>query len=241
MVLINFDKVIDDYLSSERKRAHRKRKISVFYPSELTFPCLRGQYLRYTQPEVPVSAKTRRIFKIGTIIHDFIQDSFKKANNEFSLLSLETSIRGSYRVSGDLIWIRGRADAIIERDSEEYIIEIKSIAPQPYKDDVFRFLNEPKESHLKQILWYMQSANIKKGFIIYVEKIGVETKTFPVTLDDYSSQQSITETAKKLYRHLKTGTIPPREVYHWNNHICQYCQYSEVCENDNLVTYEPEN
>jgi len=88
---------------------------------------------------VPISAKTQRIFKIGTIIHDFIQDSFKKANNEFSLLSLETSIKGSYRVSGDLIWIRGRADAIIERDSKEYIIEMKSIAPQTYKDDVSGF------------------------------------------------------------------------------------------------------
>lgn len=241
MVLINFDKVIDDYLSSERKRTHRKRNIKIFYPSELTFPCLRGQYLKYTQPEIPVSAKTRRIFKIGTIIHDFVQNIFKKEKNEFTLLSLESSIKGTYRVSGDLIWIRGRVDAIIERDGEEYIIEIKSMAPQPYKDDVFRYLNEPKEGHLMQILWYMQSANIKNGFIIYVEKVGGETRTFPITLDDLSPQLNITERAKKLYRHLKTGTIPPQETHHWNYHICQYCQYAEACENDNLVADEPEN
>ena len=241
MTSINFDKVIDDYLSLERKRTHRKRNIKIFYPSELTFPCLRGQYLKYTQPEIPVSAKTRRIFKLGSIIHDFIQDVLRKEKNEFSLLSLETSIKGSYRVSGDLIWIRGRADAIIERENEEYIIEIKSMAPQPYKDDVFRFLYEPKESHLKQILWYMQSANIKKGFIIYLEKVGAETKTFLIAFDDYSTQQSIIETAKKLYRHLKTGTIPPRETNHWNNKICNYCQYYEACENDKLVADEPEN
>jgi CRISPR/Cas system-associated exonuclease Cas4 (RecB family) len=241
MTSINFDKVIDDYLSSERKRKNRKRNIKVFYPSELTFPCLRGQYLKYTQPEIPVSPKTQRIFKIGTIIHDFIQDSFKKANSEFSLLDLEASIQGAYSASGDLIRIRGRADAIIERNGEEYIVELKSVAPQPYRDDVFRFLNEPKESHLKQILWYMQSANIKKGVIIYIEKVGAETKTFTISLDDYSTQQSITETAKELYKHLKTGTIPPRETNHWNNKICNYCQYYEACENDNLVANEPEN
>lgn len=241
MTSINFDKVIDDYLSSERKRKNRKRDIKVFYPSELTFPCLRGQYLKYTQPEIPVSPKTQRIFKIGTIIHDFIQDSFKKANSEFSLLDLEASIQGAYSASGDLIRIRGRADAIIERNGEEYIVELKSIAPQPYRDDVFRFLNEPKESHLKQILWYMQSANIKKGVIIYIEKVGAETKTFTISLDDYSTQQSITETAKELYKHLKTGTIPPRETNHWNNKICNYCQYYDACENDNLVANEPEN
>jgi len=86
-----------------------------------------------------------------------------------------------------------------------------------------------------------ESANVKKGFIIYVEKVCVETKTFPVTLDDDSSQQSITETAKKLDRNIKTGTIPPTESYHWNNQICLYCRYSEACENDSLVMDESEN
>jgi CRISPR/Cas system-associated exonuclease Cas4 (RecB family) len=240
MTSINFDKVIDDYLSSERKRTRRKRKISVFYPSELTFPCLRCQYLKYTTPEIPFSPQTQRIFKIGTIIHKFIQASFKKLNTEFTLVSLEPSIRSRYPVNGDLIWIRGRADAIIERDGKEYLVEMKSISPALNSDDAFRFLTEPKEQHLKQILWYMQTANIHQGFILYIEKIGATLKTFPIDLNRNALQDNLVETAKNLYRYLKQGIIPPREPYHWNNRICNYCQYADACEEGDLVTDESE-
>ena len=231
----------DDYLSAERDRTQRKRKINVFYPSDLTFPCLRCQYLRYTTSEIPLSPKTQRIFKIGTLIHEFIQDTFSIENSEFSLISLETSIRHSYRVNGDRIWIVGRADAIIEHEGEEYLVELKSVTPPSLSDDVFSFLLEPREQHLKQILWYMQSANIYKGFLLYFEKFGGEIKTFPISLDQYRPKLSIIDTAKTLYQHIKAGTIPLREPYHWNNQICDYCQYAEVCERKDLVEDEHRN
>jgi CRISPR/Cas system-associated exonuclease Cas4 (RecB family) len=238
MISINFDKVIDDYLSSERKQDRRKRKMNIFYPSELTFPCLRCQYLRYTTPEVPLSPRTQRIFKIGSIIHEFIQDTFKKLNSEFVLVSLETPIRSSYRVNGDLIWIFGRADAIIERDGKEYLVELKSITPPFNTDDVFRFLIEPRERHLKQLVWYMQSANIHQGFILYIEKVGATLKTFPITLDTYRSREDLVATAKKLYQHLKGGILPPREPHHWNDKICNYCEYTDVCEQEDIIPAE---
>ena len=162
--LINFNKVIDEYLTLERERTYRERNIKVFYPSELTFPCLRCQYLRYMNPAVPFSPKTQRIFKIGSIIHDLLQEIFKEETCEFSIVDIETPIRRFYQVNGDIIQLRGRADARIEKDGEEYFVKIKTIKPQSYKDDPFKYLTEPKESHLKQLLWYLQSSHVLKGF-----------------------------------------------------------------------------
>lgn len=238
---IDFKKVFDDYLLNERWI--RKRKITEFYPSDLTFPCLRNIYFKYTHPNVSDSVDTMRVFKIGTLIHEFIQKVFKSETEAFTVIDIESPVRRFYTVDGDKIQLRGRADIILEVDGELSVVELKSMRPQYFinykprpkimRDQPFKWLKEVKIEHKKQCQWYMKNLRIKHGYVIYYEKVGLLDKIFKVDLDDYKTSESVVPIAKKLYRALRDKKIPPPERKHWNGLICNYCKYNpEICKEE---------
>ena len=234
--MIDFDKVFNEVLQSERKVYPVEN--NQFFPSNLTFPCRRNIVYRYLYPEMPESDETMRVFKIGSLLNDEIQRIFGVENEEFKVVDVETQVRSFYMVDGDRIRIRGRADVLIEKDGVRYIVELKSMKPSYYFDwkirkvirnDPFHYLNEPKLEHLLQNQWYMHILGIERGYILYFEKVGLQCKVFPVSLADFNVEESIIPIAKFIYRCLRDGVIPKREPNHWNGLICDYCKFREIC------------
>lgn len=241
--MINFDEVVDRFLLRKREDSRRERDINVFFPSELTFPCLRAQYFKYVYPSTEYGADTLRIFEIGSMIHNFIQKIICAETEAFTVLDTEASIKRYYKVNGDTIQIRGRADALIQRGNQEAIIEIKSMKPQYFydykqrktiRDDPFHFLTEPKPEHVQQIEWYMHNLHCTHGYILYVEKVAAEMKPFQVTLTNYKLKDGIVGTAKKLYTCLRDTNIPVKEPHHWGGRICDYCNYRKECDGEHV-------
>jgi len=120
--------------------------------------------------------------------------------------------------------ISGRADAILSNGKELYVLDIKSINGQ-----IFKNLNAPKEEHINQIQLYLHFFKQKKGILLYVNKDTQELKEFFV---DYAPE--IAEGLLKELSCLKVKidkNIIPSRIPNWSeNWQCQYCQFKEICK-----------
>ena len=236
---IDFKKVFDNYVLNDQWT--RERKITEFYPSDLTFLCKRNIYYKYTHPEIKDIPDALRIFKIGTLIHEYIQKIFGEEREEFEVINIEAPVRRYYIVDGKRIQLRGRADVILMANDELFVVELKSMRPQYFydyrkksmvRDQPFRWMKGVKDDHKMQIQWYMKNLRINWGYVIYYEKVGLQEKIYEIDLDDYDPTNDVSSIAKVIYRALRDGKIPKPERKHWGGKICNYCKYHNVCKED---------
>jgi len=220
MIEPDFGKTISEYLTRIDSEDDHVRSIGTYFPSELSYPCLRSLFLRYKYPDKQPSPDKLRIFRIGNLLHVFLQQALGTETNQFRLCGLEQSV--TYRING--IELRGRVDAIIELpDGEETVVEIKTCSPQTFNYPL------PKPEHLAQTMFYLNRLHLKKAFIVYVEKNRLEIQVYPVEYDDVIFKEMIGRT-RALHKALKEDVIPDQEANHWGGKICQYCDFKEECK-----------
>jgi CRISPR/Cas system-associated exonuclease Cas4 (RecB family) len=122
--------------------------------------------------------------------------------------------------------IRGNADAIINLEGEQLLIDFKTI-----KDYPFTLLVEGEKEldrgYLYQMNIYLWLLNLKKGFFVFENK---DTQEFH--LEQVNFDKSIIEDVKKRISIIKEAldkkVAPDREFVQEDWH-CKYCVYAEVC------------
>ncbi len=214
--MIDFNVLINNYLRRELK----PKTVGRYYPSEIG-SCLRKVWYSYTLPK-ETEAELRKIFFVGEMIHNFIVDVIKSEKNPSVELA---AAEFPFVVAVDDFTISGRVDDIVvlKVDQRKVLIEVKSTS-------YIEYLDAPKEAHAIQLLLYMQAIKIFDGFVLYVEKNTLKTKSFPVAYDEALVTLTLNR-FRKLHQHLTSNMLPDPEArivkaLHW---MCATCNYREEC------------
>ncbi len=213
--MIDFDKIIDQYLIRENK----PKEIGRYYPSEVG-GCIRKTWFSYKNPK-ELDAALLRIFEAGNLLHEFISEAIKSEKNpEVELIKNEMPIKIEEK---DFI-ISGRIDnlVLLRISGKQYLIEVKSTKMLP---------RQANESHEMQLQLYMHATNIHSGFILYIQKDNLTTKAFPF---DYNQEivEDILRRFRELHLALKHNTLPKPEakLNEEKRWMCSYCPYKENCD-----------
>jgi len=179
----------------------------------------------------------RKIFYHGNYIHDnfayptlkyFFEDVLHIKNavviNEYPL---------TYEIEADdgtMLKVKGYIDDLILINDEWYPIEIKSIGNKFYK------LVEPAMEHQAQVMMYLHNKGKKFGYVVYIHKGTLNTKTFRVEYDE-EIYKKLESRAKELYMYKSQGIIPEAEAMIawedrkdiWFKGVCDHCRHLGLC------------
>ncbi|MCS7109681.1 MAG: PD-(D/E)XK nuclease family protein [Candidatus Micrarchaeota archaeon] len=214
---IDFDRIIDRYLHREVKQ----RAIGKYYPSEAG-QCMRKTWFNIKMPK-PVEPEVTKVYEAGNLFHSFVVDVLKSEKNK-EIKLLETELPLKYKV--DDFEISGRIDDIIqlEHNGEKLLLEVKSTKS-------LDGLNEPSESYVFQLQFYLHVTGIKNGVILYLEKNTLKSKSFFLEYNPYIANYVI-ERFKKLHSLIKNNELPEAEAKKNPKKIwmCNFCPYRQECD-----------
>lgn len=241
---------VDRYVSSQNEE---RKPDQHWHPSSL-FGCKRAGVYTYlgTPKSNPPGQRSLRIFRLGHLFHDFIQEAIEK-DEEVTTFYREVKI-----YDPDLN-ITGHADGLIQLASGRWIVlEFKSIGGWGFKSKAL-----PMEDHKGQARTY---ANTLKHYggratngvtdgdgkliydidippiedldtvrFCYISKETGETKEYDVQLTD-ASVEALGERVGEMDRHVREGTLPDRLPFEMKkaglskNYLCEsYCDYRDMC------------
>ncbi len=224
--MIDFNVLIDNYL----QRDLRPKTVGRYYPSEIG-TCLRKVWYSYMLPK-ETEAELRKIFFVGDLIHNFIVDVIKSEKNpSVDLKAAELP----FVIPVDDFTVSGRIDDIVtlKVENKTLLIEVKSTSYLDYQE-------EPKESHVIQLMLYMRAMSIFDGFVLYVEKNTLKTKSFPVAYNEELVNLTLNR-FRTLHKSLTTKAIPDPEarIVKSLGWMCAKCNYREECYKATLQSVLP--
>jgi len=166
--LINFEKLIDDFLVTERDIQKTKRR-----PDHIdTFHC---HYAGHCERQIWNAKKGKSEFpinaigsmRVGTLIHKFMEEEVGK------IIEGEKEVPAKKHDDG--IFIEGRADLV----DSTHVYDFKSEAslrwlPKKDGEQTFREFHEP------QIQLYMWLFEKKFGSLVYIDKGNLRVKQFEI-------------------------------------------------------------
>lgn len=127
--------------------------------------------------------------------------------------------------------IRGFIDAIINRNGQEVIGEIKTTRTEAFKARQAKMT--PPDYHLLQILIYMYLRGADSGFFLYEDKNTHEMLLMPVYMDD--TNRDIVESALDWMRNVRKQYVDgnlPTVPYRSNSKVCKSCPVRDTCFSD---------
>lgn len=161
----------------------------------------------------------------GDAIHDMVTDIAKAQG---ILESAEAPIEVDPK-----FFVSGRIDAILNRNGDRRVLEIKSKNTKKFK--TFYPGDKGFEDAYAQLQWYLFALHLEGGFILAVERDSLIFREFSVMYDD-SYILSLQTRAMRLKICLDNASPPPPER---NNDDCYFCGFKgtdQCCDvsNDDL-------
>lgn len=197
------------YLNQQENRIQER-----FYITDAG-KCNRAIFFKFKNaPRKKIDPRLLRIYDHGDQLH----------RNIFSILyRLKIGVATEVTIPAQEI-ISGRADAILTINSENYVLDIKSI-----NSSIFKTLTTPKEENYYQIQLYLYFFQIKKGIILYIDKDQQEIKEFII---EYNPEicQRLLDNFKILQEKISSNIVPSVLDNYPSNWQCNYCQFREICD-----------
>ena len=222
---IEFDNLLNKFININNDKRERTRKEMVFYASEIGY-CPRKIWYSFKSPEKH-GADTLKIMRIGTTLHEDIQNIFKTPEmkeifkNEMGVTYVDIESRCT--IPTQSFSISGRIDARLLTKDTIIPVEFKSIK------GITTWLKKPYWSHLVQLNLYLYAENAKYGYLIYIDKINMKLKSFKVEID----HKLINNVMGKMYtltEQIKQGVLPEPISEDWSNFMCTNCEYKNKCK-----------
>lgn len=195
------------YLIKEQNDpANNIAKPRAFYPSSFGNTCRRALYYHRIGAEHQKRWTTEDLllFKAGDAYHTALQDLIKDHGG----VLIEDRIRI------DDIDTNGYVDSVFK--TEEWIIEIKSIAESSYNA-----LTKPKEDHKKQAHLYMWAHDIPRAQLVYVNRNTGALRKFKVLFSN-ETWGEIVEEVNEVDAAVEANEPPP---YASNEYTCRKCKF----------------
>ncbi len=202
--------IIDNFYLENNKENYAQKR---FYVTDAG-KCPRSVFFKFKQaPCRDLEPRILRLFDHGNYIHELI---IKALSGQNVLRGDEINIPANNLISG-------RADALIQVEGRDYVVDVKSINSMS-----FRTLSEPSEEYIYQLQLYLHFFQIDKGILLYVNK---DTQGLKEFLIDYDSSlcHKLLDDLEKLGAKIQADQVPVR-LENWpSNGQCRYCPYKEVC------------
>lgn len=206
-------KVINDYAKSigEKLAEYNKGMGHNYVPPEDVFRlssaglCARKIYYG-KKYNIEFDNTTQRIFLVGQVLHNLIQDVV------FDKHDCEATVSGEWGA----IKLVGHCDAM----SEDEVIELKTCAFLP---------TEPHFHHILQANAYGYLLGKDRCKIIYVTKNKLEVKAFEFPVDKVNFDL-VGAVFSRAYEGLQNDTLPDNNP----NPMCKFCNYEEKCKGNIL-------
>jgi CRISPR/Cas system-associated exonuclease Cas4 (RecB family) len=216
-------KLIYSSYQDQRPTTEYKKKNS-FAPSTLGYghgTCARYWIIAFDGTEFTQDTPAMNIASMdnGTDSHTRIQAAMEKAG---PLKEKEREIRSLKPP------IRGFADIILEVDGKEIVGEIKTIKDQYFiarKQEM-----QPSNSHLLQVLIYMEVEGVDEGFLLYENKNDNELLAIPVVMSEKNKNyiRYVFDWMTNVYETWKSRELPKRG-YTKSTWQCKGCPVLEKC------------
>lgn len=201
--------LIDKFYSEQQKSKEQTH----FYITDAG-KCPRQIFFKFKNaPRAKMDPRILRIFERGEHLH----------RNIFNILyRLKIGVTTEVSIPSQEI-ISGRADAIICLDSQNYVLDIKSINSM-----VFKNLFEPKIENVYQLQLYLHYFNINKGILFYIDKDRQDIKEFLVNYNPQMAEELVAG-FESLKEKIDTDVVPEVLADYPENWQCSYCQFREIC------------
>lgn len=226
--LIDFNKLIDDFLLERQLNNEREINPNVFHPSSLG-GCSRAYYFELTenQDDYEYNSNTLRIFYIGIVVHNYINKLLEYYNAKGVLKLIGNEVKVFKGFENSLLnehkgfSIAGSIDNIIEIDGTKFVIEIKSTSR--YLD----YMKEPVYNHIVQANCYMKLSEVENGCILYVNKKDLTVKAFFIKLDESLFKQTLNK-IENIHYCIRKKQLP--DTNDSTSYQCMNCEFKAKCK-----------
>ncbi len=194
-----------------------------FSPSKLVYgegACPRYWYLAFSGADFEdnVDAYAAANMRSGIDGHERIQTAIENAG---------IMVEKEKRIVAEDPPIFGFADAIVQIEEEQPVVEIKTMRDESF---TYRKNAKPPSYHLMQLIIYMKVLGKRFGVLLYENKnshelhsITVEAQPEYVEWVDYAFNWM-----RQVYRSFKEGILP-QKAYRSNSKICKNCVLATTC------------
>jgi len=202
-------KIDEFFVFNERDNKAQKK----FYITD-TGKCPRAIFFSFKgYKKSPLDPRMSRIFQKGNRFH---QDLFQLLYTIPSIKVIATELH-----IPEHPYITGRADALLNVDGENYVMDIKSM-----NSFIFKKMENPQPENVQQVQLYLHFFNIQKGILFYIDKDRQEIKEYVVSYDPLMVH-FLLQNFKKLKDLIDKNEVPPKITKNWQ---CDYCRFQEKCQ-----------
>ena len=235
-------------ISDERKKELDKIKpkdIAYYRPSSAGMCSRKIYYETILRPEPTntIDKRVRRLFRLGDLLHQDIQDAFQKIEKSDSFYNIYNIYINNILIEKEIVFkkirVRGFFDLLVEvSDGRIYLYDIKSIGAFQYKKNFSR-MRERREPSVHQELqlatyglWVEKEYGRLDGmYILYYNKDNSLLRYKEVSSDRLLTalgfwERINDEHSKSSLPTLQDGISP---VASWE---CNYCNFKDKCEED---------
>ena len=248
---IDFEKIYEQYIDQENElnRKERYEGKESFYRASSSGFCSRKIYyesVEKIEPTNPIEPKSKRIMRLGTVMHNDLQNALVYYNNinNIKLDNKEKEIKNKQKerfhieknVEIKELNVRGHYDCVFEGDNV-YLFDFKTIASWSYSKKFGQKKDFDPSIHQElQLGTYGYAIKEKFGkldgmYLVYYNKDNSMMNSVVVptsyTSRAYNFWYNINEEHKKGLPDFKQGVSP---VQDWN---CSYCPYLDHCKPPN--------
>ena len=248
-----FEQIYHDYLihkNEENRKDRYEGKESWYHASGAGF-CSRKLYfesVEKAEPTNPPKEKSMRVMRLGTIVHEDIQNALiyynniynNKTNNKVLLDKVNIAVPESfgYETEGEIelpqFNVRGYFDVLERGESSSKLYDIKTSSGWGFKQKFSPKTTFPTENrnHYLQVATYGLAIKERLGgldsmHICYYNKdtSEIQMQTIPEAYLDKAKRywHSINEEHAKGLPEFRMGVSP---AYKW---CCNYCQFKDHC------------
>lgn len=215
-------KKIDSILSKDNKKKEERVHSGLFKPSGFG-RCYRYQYWqRMNEPASnPIGLEVLRIFKLGHLIHDFIQGTLKEEYQSEVLIKTNNAL--------------GYADLVGENE----VIDVKSVRSFQFrlmngvrdkknKSKIIKYdFPAKKMEHILQLCWYALQLQKPYCRLVYVDKDSLDI--IEVSFETKEFESKVVEELNTLNRYWTNKELPPAGPRCYDGKECEYCIYQDKC------------
>ena len=248
---VDFEQIYENYIDNknEENRKERYEGKESFYRASSSGFCSRKIYFESVdkvEPTNPVEPKGKRIMRLGTVIHEDLQNALVYYNNinNKELLTKEKEIKNKqkekFHIEGNIeieeLNVRGHYDCVSEGDNV-YLFDFKTIANWSYSKKFGHNKDFDPSIHQElQLGTYGYAIKEKFGrldgmYLVYYNKDNsmMNSTSIPTSYTSraFNFWYNINEEHKKGLPDFKQGVSP---VQDWN---CSYCPYLDHCKPPN--------
>ena len=244
---VDIEKIYSDYIEkqNDKNRTERYEGNEHYFQASSSGNCARKIYyssVENAEPTNPPDDRSSRLLRLGTIVHEDLQNAFTSiVNYNRYLLKKEKEVKEKkfeVHMEKEILIpelnVRGFYDLVIECNDKVYLYDFKTMASFSWSLKFGRKYKSPNQSNHQELQLGTYGYAIKKEFgrldgmfLCYYKKDDSRMKTIPVSLDYVDKAKrfwtNVNEEIKGGLPMFNLGVSPASS---WN---CRYCQFYDHC------------